>query len=669
MNSMTLEEKVDLMSGKMSFDEVRGAIKGKNKLHYNEFPYPAGGSYEKGVPQMLFCDGSRGVVCGTGKSTCFPVSLLRGATFNKRLEEQIGAAMSKEVLAYGGNLFAGVCINLPYHPGWGRSQETYSEDSFVLGEMGAAMVRGIQKQGVIACIKHFAFNQMENGRFQVNITCSKRTEREVFLAHFQKCIKEGAAAVMSSYNKYCGVMCGHHDYLLNQVLKKEWDFDGFIMSDFMWGIKDTIEAVNGGQTMEMPTTKYFGSKLIKAVEEGKVPECIIDDAVLRIMRTLLATKNKKKFDSTVIGCLHHRRLARQCAEEGITLIKNHDNILPINRAKTKKIVVFGRLADEDNLGDQGSSQVFPPYVVSPLKGILQNSSKTTEVIFYAGANVSHGKRLAESADAVVFIAGYDHHDEGEFVAQNTKDLYTSAVGGDRKKSLGLHLQEQEFIKEVGRVNKTSIVVLIGGSMIMLDDWKDSVSSILMAYYPGMEGGNALARILFGDVNPSGKLPFVIPEREMDLPVLDWNAKEVYYDYYHGYQKLDHDKRKPLVPFGFGLSYTEFKLDNMEVRLKDERLYAFCDVHNIGKRTGAEVIQMYVGFPEAQVERPLKALKGFERVLLRPKEKKRVMISCPVDEFAWYNETTCQFENEHTVCRVMLGNSSAEERLLKQSILL
>jgi len=323
INSLSLEEKVFLMSGKMTFEEVRGAIKKKLHVHYNQFPYPAGGIPEKGIPEMKFVDGPRGVVCGRGKSTCFPVSMLRGATFDKALEEKVGEVIGEETLAFDGNTFAGVCINLPYHPGWGRCQETYGEDSCHLGEMGAALTRGVQSKGVVACVKHFAFNQMENGRFNVDITCDKRTEREVFLPHFKKCIDNGAAGIMSAYNKYQGVMCGHNDYLLNKILKQDWGFDGFIMSDFVWGVKDTVEAANGGQNIEMPLIKFWGDQLVQAVKDGKVKESVIDDACLRIVRTLIAFEScKEKVLPSNTGTAEHIKVALDVAREGITLVQN-----------------------------------------------------------------------------------------------------------------------------------------------------------------------------------------------------------------------------------------------------------------------------------------------------------------------------------------------------------
>lgn len=257
VDRMTLEEKVYLMSGNLSLQDMMADAMGEAS-HYNAKPYPAGGNEKEGVAPMLFCDGPRGVVCGTGESTCFPVTMCRGASFDAELEEEIGHAIGREVRGHGGNLFAGVCINLPYNPGWGRSQEVYGEDSFALGHMGAALVRGVQDEDVMACVKHYAFNSMEISRFKVSVDCERRTEREVYLPHFKECVDAGAASIMSSYNLYKGIHCGHSDYLLRKVLKEEWDFDGFVMSDFIWGVKDTAEAGNGGQDMEMCCTQFSG---------------------------------------------------------------------------------------------------------------------------------------------------------------------------------------------------------------------------------------------------------------------------------------------------------------------------------------------------------------------------------------------------------------------------
>lgn len=663
LNSLTLEEKVYLMSGRFSLEqELKNTKEDPDNKHYNYIPYPAGGIERVEVPPMLFCDGPRGVVCGNGKSTCFPVSMLRGASFDTELEEKIGRAIGKEIKAYGGNLFGGVCINLPYNPGWGRSQETYGEESFHLGQMGAALVRGVQEEDIIACVKHYAFNQMENARFKVSVECDKRTEREVYLAHFKDCIDAGAASVMSSYNLYHGTYCGHHNYLLNDVLKKEWDFDGFIMSDFYWGVKDTVEAANGGQNIEMANTVYFGDRLVQAVKDGLVPEEKIDDSALRIIRTLLAfTKEQNREDTSVLACKEHVDLALESARKGITLLKNESNVLPLNK-KTKKLLVLGALGESEPIGDHGSSWVRPPYIVSPIQG-MQLASPDTEVVYDRGDDLEKAKQLAKEADAVVFIVGYDYNDEGEFVSEDEAEGYTGSMGGDRRHSLGLHQNEIDLINAVGPVQQNSIVVLIGGNMIMVTEWMDKVNAIMMAYYPGMEGGRALGEIMFGDINPSGKLPYVLPYKESDLPQVDWNATVQHYDYYHGYAKLEKEGVTPLLPFGFGLSYTTFKVKDGTFAGDNQKVTASCKLKNTGKTEGSQVVQMYVGFKNSSIDRPVKLLRGFTRVNLLPGEEREVTITCPIEKLCYFNEKSNQMELEHMEYEVYIGTSSNNDDLL------
>ncbi len=641
LKKLSLREKVGLMSGHTSRNSIHGALKGTTGVHYNEYPYSAGGNPEKGIPAVEFCDGPNGVVCGRGKSTCFPVPMMRAASFDTELEEKIGAAIGEEILAYGGNLFGGVCINLPYHPGWGRCQETYGEDDFLIGEMGKAMVRGVQSTGVIACLKHFAFNQMENNRFRVNVVCDKKTEREIFLRHFEKCVKAGAGAVMSAYNSYQGVMCGHNSYLLNDVLKKEWGFDGFVLSDFTWGVRDTIEAANGGQNIEMADTLYFGSRLVQAVLEGKVSESVIDDAALRIIHTMLrfdnirreAFKGLKKqnristagmIKKSVIGCKSHRQLALRSAEEGCVLLKNEGPVLPISR-NNRKIAVFGRLADTPNTGDRGSARVYPEYTVTIIQGILKEVSEDAEVIYYTGKNLSHTKRLMKEADAAIIVAGYDYYDEGEAISrdQSTPEK-GSFAGGDRCGLLRLHENDEEFLEKTAGLNPNTIVVLIAGSMIIPGKWIEKVPSVLYGFYGGMEGGHAIARVLFGKSDPGGRLPFVIPEKEEDLPKLDFSANEVRYQYWHGYRRLKHLGKKAMFPFGYGLSYTTFKLSGVEAEFDRERLKIriSANIQNTGKRTGETILQVYVKTPEND---SVFCIKGFKRVKLEKDEEKEVQI--------------------------------------------
>lgn len=675
VEKMSLQQKVWLMSGNIDpskmtkeFMAQMAEAMSNDENHYNVTPYAAGGIDELNLPPMLFVDGPRGVVCGNWQTTCFPVSMARGATFSPELEEKVGHCIGRETRAFGGNLFAGVCINLPYNPGWGRSQETYGEETYQIGQMGAALVRGVQDEDVMACVKHYAFNNMENARFKCSVTCDQRTEQEVYLPHFKDCVDAGAASIMSSYNRYSGVRCGHSKYLLSQVLKDEWDFDGFVMSDFCWGVRDTVEAANGGQDMEMMWTKFYGDRLVKAVEDGFVPEEQINDAALRIVRTILAfDKDHKEYDTSVVGCDEHIAVAKEVAEKSITLIKNQD-VLPLSKEETKKIALIGKLADQANIGDHGSSWVRPPYVVTPEEG-LKKVNENCEVIVNDGSDIESAKKLAAEADAVIFVVGYNHDDEGEFISENEAENYTGAMGGDRKCSLGLHDDEVKLIQEVGPVNEKSTVVMIGGNMIMMTEWYDSVNSVMMAYYPGMEGGTAIAEIIYGDVNPSGKLPYVVPHSESDLPHVDWEATDQYYEYYHGYTRLEKKGIKPLVPYGFGLSYTTFDISNLAAKEDGEKLIVTAKVKNTGAVDGDEVVQMYVGFENSEVDRPVKQLRGFKRVRLKAGEEATVEITTPLEKLKWYDPVYREWKLERMEYPIYVGSSAADEDLKKTSIII
>ncbi|MCC8044831.1 MAG: glycoside hydrolase family 3 C-terminal domain-containing protein [Clostridiales bacterium] len=695
IESMTLEEKISLMSGDSSIQQVSDAkLEG---YHFNYAPFEAGGCEKYQIPALCYCDGPRGVVCGYGETTCFPVPILRGASFDVELEEEIGRAIGEEVRAAGGNLYGGICVNLPWHPGWGRSQEVYGEDSFALGAMGVAAVRGVQAAGVMACVKHYAFNSMENSRFQVNVTCRKRTEREVFLAHFKECVDAGAAVVMSAYNQYQGEHCGHSEYLIRQVLKEEWGFDGIVISDFFWGILDTVKAAKAGVDVEMCHTRYYGEKLADAVQKGEVPETVVDEAALRIVRTILAFEeensliqheevgravqckkevNTGNFEGTDrFGHLRtwrmqdydrasHRELALKSAQEGITLIKNEHQILPLKK-DLRKIAVIGRLASAENTGDHGSSRVYPAHVVTPLEGLVK-AVPDTEVAFYDGDDMEHIKQLAKESDAAVFVVGLDFRDEGEYNSPKTASIYGTTRGGDRS-SLSLRPADVQVLKETGAVNPVSVAILMGGGAITVSEWEQNIPAILHAYYPGQEGGTALAQILFGEVNPSGKLPFVLPYSENDFPEMNWEADTQYYGYYHGYMYLDQKRVKPYRSYGFGLSYTSFQLDRAVFTCDGKRITASVDIENSGAVSGAEVIQLYVGCPHSDVERPARTLCGFQRVTLAAGQKQRVSLSCPVEKLSYYNEETQKFELEYTDYEVYIGTSEAEEDLQKGTI--
>ena len=645
VEQMSLKEKVVLLAGHCKWYQSMGIGS------YNSFPYGAGGNERLGISQMLFCDGPRG--CVSGNSTCFPVSMARGATFDPELEERVGNAIAKEIRANGGNFYGGVCINVPYNPGGGRSQETYGEDSVHIGRMASALVKGVQDECVIACIKHFAFNSMENSRFWVNITADKRTEREIYFRHFKECIDAGAGAVMSSYNRYLGHFNGANNYLLRDVLKGEWDFDGFVVSDFFFGLHNTSKGMNAGLDVEMNIRrKYTYGNIKRALKKGKITIEQINEASVRIVRTILAAENAKgdrNYPESLIACKEHIALAREVAEKSITLIKNENKLLPLDGNRIKRIALVGNLAKEENIGDNGSSQVHPPYIKT-LEQALRENYKNIRVDFVPTNAVKAKKDIIEKADAVICVVGMKHSDEGEYIV---------VIGGDRKQ-LGLKRKEPEMLREVGALNKNTVAVVMGGNMIRMNEWHDSINSILFAYYPGMEGGTAIADIIFGKVNPGGKLPFVIGKRDSDFPQVKWLTLNQEYGYYHGYKKLLKDKKEEDYSYGFGLSYAEFEVSEPVLsEITGDTAEFSVTVKNIGEREGSETLQLYVGYENSAVDRPERELKDFKRVYLAPGEEAEVTLKVSKSALAYYGEKG--FTEEDLDYIAYVGNSEKDSR--------
>ena len=659
---------------RMSLDDKIGQMSGDTPIFphivemawaYNTRPMPAGEDRHLGIPAIRFTDGPRGVV--VGHSTCFPVSMARGATWDSALEERVGSAMGVEARSQGANFMACVCINVLRHPAWGRAQETYGEDPYHLGEMGAALVRGVQRHAM-ACVKHFAANSIENVRMKVDVEISERTLREIYLPHFRRCVDEGVAAVMSAYNKVNGEYSGQNRHLLRDILKDEWGFGGFVMSDFVFGVHDGTAAALGGLDLEMPFTLHYGRKLKRLVEIGRVPLAVVDDAAFRILRQKLGfaqVGEPERYGQQAIASEEHRALAREVAQKSMVLLQNDLvpgqglRLLPIDLGRVTRFAVIGRLAPLWNIGDHGSSRVRPPAVVSALQGIQAALKGAGTVVFKSGGNLRAAAKAAQQAQVAIVVAGYGPAEEGE-------KLPNSREGGDRH-SLRLSPHDEKLICAVAAANPATVVVLIGGSAIVMEAWRLCVPSILMAWYPGMEGGHALADVLFGRVNPSGKLPCVFPTSESQLPPFDPRAERAAYGFYHGYRLLDRDGHEPAFAFGFGLSYTTYRYTNLRLDRDlvptDGVLHATVDVTNTGNVAGDEIVQLYVGYEGSRVDRPLRDLKGFVRVHLTPGETQTISISLPVDQLAYYDEDQRRWVIEPIGYRAFVGPSSRAGDLL------
>jgi beta-glucosidase len=624
LGELTVEETLGLLDGDLPFWE--GLID-MNSTGYNRTPIPMGRVERLGIPGLLFSDGPRGVVMGN--STAFPVSMARGATWDRGLEERVGAAIGLEGRAQGANFFGGVCINLPRHPAWGRVQETYGEDPLLLGEMGAALVRGVQPN-MMAVAKHYALNSMENARFTVDVTADAPTLHEVFLAHFRRVVDEGVDGIMTSYNSVNGEWAGQNEGLLEGILRARWGFEGVTVSDFLWGLRDAATSLKAGLDVEEPFAQQRAQHLPEAIRTGTVTDDHVERAARRILATQLrhyARRALAEPSTTVVFSERHRALAREVAGRAMVLLKNDpvdgEPVLPLHAGTLRRVAVIGRLADVANTGDHGSSDVRSPAVVTPLEG-LRAALPGVEITHTPADDPALAAEAAGAAGVAVVIVGYTAQDEGEYIdneafadpqllatfppfgdnpalQERLEGLLSGdagsmagndGAGGDRV-SLRLRPVDADIIRAVAAANPRTVVAIVTGGAVLTEEWRAGVPAVLLSWYSGSEGGHALADLLLGRVDASGRLPFSIPVSEDHLPFFDRNARAITYDRWFGQRLLDRDGHAAAFPLGFGLSYTEFRITDLAVDdLESESFDATVTVTNTGQRAGRHVVQLY-----------------------------------------------------------------------------
>lgn len=681
----TLEEKVAMMSGHDVHKRIMesGGVWGAD-------PYRAGGGCERlDVPPLYFTDGPRGVV--RGRSTCFPVTMARGASWDPELERRVGEVMGIEARAQGCTLSGAVCVNLLRHPAWGRAQESYGEDPFHVGEMGAALAEGIQAHNVVATVKHFAVNSIENARFKVDVRVDDRTLREVYLAHFKRILDAGCASVMSAYNKLNGEYCGQNRELLTDILRHEWGFDGFVHSDWGFGVHHPYGAA-AGLDVENPEPVHFGEKLLGAVRDGRIEPAVIDTACRRILATTFrfacAEDPLESYDEALVACTAHVLVAREAAQKSAVLLVN-DGTLPL--ARDADIAVFGRLAAVRNTGDLGSSRVRPPHVVTPLEGLAGFLERPELAVSGDESAPAEAAKAAASADAAVVVVGYTADDEGEFIPAGTAANLLEALPDDQKKQLesgafseifgdggkdrggdraSLHLHEEQvaLVRAVAAANPKTIVVILAGSAVVVSEWADAPAAILQTFYSGMEGGNAPASLLFGEVSPSGKLPFTVARSAGDYPFFDKDADEIEYGPYHGYTLLEREHKAPHFAFGHGLSYAAFSYRTLKARRARGGIKAEVSVRNDSERPADEVTQLYIGFPGSTADRPRKLLRGFRRTTLQPGETRTLHFFVPDADLAYWRPHSRDWQLGHGEHTVYAGPSSDDAQLLQVTVL-
>ena len=634
---MTLADKIDQMHGV--------AIAGVSHTAANP---------SLGIPGIVMMDGPRGVGVTGGHATAFPVGIARGATWNPALEHDVGEAMGREARAKGVSMLLAPTINLLRHPRWGRAQETYGEDTVHVGEMAVGFVRGVQTQ-IIGNPKHFAGNSIEDTRFSVDVQIDERTLREIYLPHFRAAVQRGhAAAVMSAYNKLNGFYCGENAHLLTDVLKDDWSFRGFVESDWVLGTRSTVPSLQAGLDIEMPSGLHYGQPLADAVAADPALEPLIDAAVRRILRAQLCFRldtDPPVVDPSQVEMPATAELAREVARQGIVLLKNTGSTLPLQAAQLQTIAVIGDLAAFANLGDVGSSTVSPSHSVTPLDGIRARAGAIAVTQYAAVPFPPADAAAIASADVAIVVAGLDYRDEGENLI----------AAGDRK-SLALPRDQDTLIADTAALNPHTIVVLEGSGPVLMP-WLADVPAVVMAWYPGQEGGSAIADVLFGDVVPSGKLPLSFPVAEADLPPFDNVSLAVTYDYFHGYRYLDHNGVAPLFPFGFGLSYTQFAYANLTLDrtaiAPNGSLRVTADVTNVGSVAGDEIAQLYVGYGASSVTRAVRDLKGFSRLHLEPGETKTVVFTVRAADLGFWDTVANGWQVEPISYTVEVGPSSRD----------
>jgi beta-glucosidase len=614
LGQLELFEKIQMMQGtSLQLDDGVWLVKGSERL---------------GIPGLRMLDGPRGVSSFTEKNaTAFPVGALRGATWDPFFEGQVGAAMARELRSVGGNVLLAPTVNILRHPRWGRAQETYAEDPHLMAEMALGFVGGVQGEGVLSSVKHFAANSIEDTRFDVDVQLDERSLRELYLPHFERLVKEGhAASIMSAYNSVNGLHSDQQTHLLGDILKGEWEFSGFVESDWIFGTHGDAQSVKAGLDIEMPWGSHF-QNLEQAVARGDLSERDIDASVRRIIRAQLCYGLDEATivhdDPSQRETMENLVLARGIAFRGIVLLRNEANALPFG-GNMDSIVVMGRNADVANIGDMGSSNVKPTHVVTALEGIREvGAAFSATVTHIPGTTLGNTEQQTiQNADAVVIVTGLQAADEGEGLI----------AAGDRE-SLSIPADEEALIRAVAALNDRVIVVLEGGSAFVTSSWDSEVEGLLHAFYPGAEGGHALADI-FAGLSPSGHLPFTMPVAESDLPAFDNVSLRVTYDLFHGYRKLARDGKTARYPFGFGLTYTTFAYSDVSLDRSsagaNDIVNVSVTVNNTGAAEARDIVQVYVA-PPAGIERAPFQLGAFTQVYLGPGGSIRVTMPLRVSD--------------------------------------
>ena len=708
-SSKPIEERVEDALSRLTLEE-------KVALTHAQSKFCSPGVARLGIPEFWMTDGPHGIrpevlwdeweQAGWTNDSCvaFPALTCLAASWDPEIARLYGKSIGEEARYRNKTVLLGPGVNIYRSPLNGRNFEYMGEDPYLAGKMVVPYVQGVQQNGVAACVKHYALNNQEVNRHTTNVIIDDRALYEIYLPAFKAAVQEGNAwAIMGSYNLYKNQHGCHNQYLLNDILKGEWGFDGVVVSDW-GGVHNTQEAITNGLDMEFGSwtnglsngasnaydNYYLADPYLKLIREGKVGTKELDDKVRRILRLAYRTTMDRNRPYGSLCSEAHFAAARRIGEEGIVLLQNRNNLLPIDLNRAKRIAVIGENAIKMMTVGGGSSSLKVKYELSPLDGIRKRVGDQAEVIYARGYvgdpsgeynGVKSGQDLEDSrspeeliaeavavakeADYVIFIGGLN------------KSAHQDCEDADRKE-LGLSYGQDKVITALAKANKNLIVVNISGNAIAMP-WVKEVPAIVQAWYLGSEAGSAIASVLTGDVNPSGKLPFTFPASLQDVgahklgeypgtprndgsPIVDQKYNE---GIFVGYRWVDKEKTKPLFSFGHGLSYTTFAygkaIADKKVMGQDETLTITLPVTNTGSREGSEVIQLYISDLQSSLPRPVKELKGFSKVKLAPGETREVTFTIGKEALSFFDDTRHEWVAEPGKFEAWIGASSTDIR--------
>lgn len=692
-----MEKRIEKLIKKMTLEEKVGLLHGNSKFY-------VAGVERLGIPEWSLSDGPHGVRAEINRhdwayagwtndsASYFPTGTAFAAAWNPELAYRRGEVLGEEARWRKKDVLLGPGVNIIRSPLCGRNFEYMSEDPYMNSVLAVAYIKGLQSRDVACSVKHFAVNNQETNRTTIDVECSERALREIYLPAFKAAVQEGGAlTVMAAYNKFRGEFCAENNYLVRKILRNEWGFDGVYVTD--WGAAhSTVPSMEAGLDLEMGTLIdkyedwYYANPLIEAVKSGKVPMSLVDEKVGDVLRVMIKTNvldPKKRFGPGSMNTKEHQQATYDAAAEAIVLLKNQNNLLPLDFSSIKSLAVIGDNATRKHSNGGLSSEIKAVYEVTPLEALRAKWGDKVDIRFAQGyeklstfvegsnngqssgtfssktqesdALLKEAVEVARTSDVALLVCGLNHDYDTESFDRLNMDIPYGQV---------------ELIQEVVKANPRTIVIMIAGSPLNMAAVDICSPAIVWAWFNGMEGGNALVDVLSGKVNPSGKMPFTTPVSLDQSPAhalgnfpgrdLKVNYEE---DILVGYRWFDTKGLPVVYPFGYGLSYTTFNYSNLNTDKKTydqaDTIQATFTLTNTGDREGAEVAQLYVSDPVCSVMRPVKELKGFKKVFLKPGESRRITLDIPVSSLAFYSEAQSQFVVEPGEFILQLGASVSD----------